>query len=233
LTPWPRLLQSSRGFVLRIRLCAPGGGNDVKLYNEHYPAPNPRKVRIYLAEKGLGVELVHVPMRDRAHKAPDFMKKNSLGQVPVLELDDGRFISESLAICRYFEALHPAKPLFGETPFEQAMVEMWIRRVEFRLWAPMSQVWRNADERTEPVIKTRFKEFGEYSRTVVADAMSWLDGELADGREFLAGARYSMADIVLLCGIDFAKFVRMEMPGSATHLRAWHARASARPSARA
>jgi glutathione S-transferase len=205
----------------------------VKLYNENYPAPNPRKVRIYLAEKGLSVELVHVPMRDRAHKAPDFMTKNSLGQVPVLETDDARFISESLAICRYFEALHPAKPLFGETPFEQAMVEMWIRRTEFRLWAPMSQVWRNADERTEHVIKTRFKEFGEYSRTVVSDAMNWLDGELADGREFLAGAKYSMADIVLLCGIDFAKFVRMEMPESAKHLRAWHARVSARPSARA
>jgi glutathione S-transferase len=205
----------------------------VKLYNENYPAPNPRKVRIYLAEKGLSVELVHVPMRDRAHKAPDFMTKNSLGQVPVLETDDGRFISESLAICRYFEALHPAQPLFGTTPFEQAMVEMWIRRAEFRLWAPLSQVWRNADERTEHVIKTRFKDFGEYSRTVVADAMNWLDRELGDAREFLAGPKYSMADIVLLCGIDFAKFVRMEMPEGAKHLRAWHTRVSARPSARA
>ncbi len=205
----------------------------MKLYNENYPAPNPRKVRVFLAEKGLSVELVHVPMRDRAHKAPGFMMKNSLGQVPVLETNDGRFISESIAICRYIEALHPAKPLFGETPFEQAMVEMWIRRAEFRLWAPMSQVWRNADERTEHVVKTRFKDFGEYSRSLVADAMNWLDGELADGREFLAGATYSMADIVLLCGVDFAKFVRMEMPEGARHLHAWHARASARPSARA
>jgi glutathione S-transferase len=113
------------------------------------------------------------------------------------------------------------------------MVEMWIRRAEFRLWAPMSQVWRNADERTEQVIKVRFKDFGEHSRGVVADAMNWIDGELADGREFLSGANFSMADIVLLCGIDFAKFVRMEMPGDARHLRAWHQRVSARPSARA
>ena len=208
-------------------------GDYVKLYNENYPAPNPRKVRIYLAEKGLSTELVHVPMRERAHKAPDFMKKNSLGQVPVLETEDGRFISESLAICRYFEALHPQKPLFGMTPFEQAMVEMWIRRAEYRLWAPVSQVWRNADERTEHVVKIRFKDFGEQNRTVVADAMTWLDGELADGREFLAGPNYSMADIVLLCGIDFAKFVRMEIPETAKHLRGWHARVSARPSARA
>jgi glutathione S-transferase len=161
------------------------------------------------------------------------MKKNSLGQLPVLELDDGRFISESLAICRYFETLHPQPPMFGEGAFGQAMVEMWIRRAEFRLWAPMSQVWRNADERTEPVIKVRFKDFGEHSRTVVAEAMNWIDGELADGREFVAGKTFSMADIVLLCGIDFAKFVRMEMPESAKHLRAWHQRVSSRATAQA
>ena len=85
----------------------------MKLYNEHYPAPNPRKVRIFLAEKGLNIDLVHVPMRDRAHKTPEFLAKNGLGQLPVLETDDGRFISELLAICRYLEELHPAKPLFG------------------------------------------------------------------------------------------------------------------------
>ena len=205
----------------------------MKLYNERYPAPNPRKVRIFLAEKGLGIDLVHVPMKDRAHKAAEFLSKNSLGQLPVLETDDGRFISESLAICRYLEALHPARPLFGTDPLEQAMVEMWIRRAEFRLWAPMSQVWRNADERTEPVIKVRFKDFGEHSRSVVADAMTWIDTELADGRQFLAGDAFSMADIVLLCGIDFAKFVRMDMPPAAGNLRGWHRRVSARPSARA
>jgi glutathione S-transferase len=203
------------------------------LYNENYPAPNPRKVRIFLAEKGLQLELVHVPMAQRAHKAADFLQKNSLGQLPVLETDDGKFISESLAICRYLEALHPQKPLFGADAFSQGMVEMWIRRVEFRQWAPMSQVWRNADARTEHVVKTRFAEFGEHNRLLVAEAMSWIDGELADGREFLAGASFSMADIVLLCGIDFAKFVKMEMPDDATHLRASHQRVSARPTSRA
>ena len=203
------------------------------LYNENYPAPNPRKVRIFLAEKGLQVELVHVPMAQRAHKAADFLQKNSLGQLPVLETDDGKFISESLAICRYLEELHPAKPLFGTSALEKAMIEMWIKRAEFRLWAPMSQVWRNADARTAHVVKTRFPEFGEHNRQVVAEAMSWIDRELADGRKFLAGDAFSMADIVLLCGIDFAKFVKMEMPDDATHLRAWHQRISARPTARA
>lgn len=205
----------------------------MKLYNEPYPAPNPRKVRIFLAEKGLSVELVPVPMRERAHKAPEFLKKNSLGQLPVLETDDGRMICESVAICRYLEALHPATPLFGREPFEQAMIEMWIRRVEFRLWAPMTQVWRNDDPRTERVVTTRFADFGAHNRSVVADAMTWIDSELADGRPFLAGESFSMADIVLLCAIDFAKFVQMPIPESAATLLAWHQRVSARPTARA
>jgi glutathione S-transferase len=205
----------------------------VKLYTENYPAPNPRKVHIYLAEKGLTVERVHTKMQERQHKAPDFMKKNSLGQVPVLETDDGRFISESVAICRYFEALHPTPPMFGRDPFDAAMVEMWIRRAEFRLWNPMGQVWINADPRTAVVNPNQFKDYGEHSKKVLANAMKWIDRELSDGREFLAGPNYTMADIVLLCGIDFGKFIHQDMPEDAQHLRAWHARVSARPSARA
>jgi len=205
----------------------------VKLYTENYPAPNPRKVHIYLAEKGLTVDRVHTKMQERQHKAPEFMKKNSLGQVPVLETDDGKFISESIAICRYFEAFHPSPPMFGRDPFDAAMVEMWIRRAEFRLWNPMGQVWINADPRTAIVNPNQFKDYGEHSKKVLANAMKWIDRELGDGREFLAGAHYTMADIVLLCGIDFAKFIHQDMPDDAPHLRAWYARVSARPSARA
>jgi len=205
----------------------------VKLYSENYPAPNPRKVHIYLAEKGLTVERVHIKMTERQHKAPDFMKKNSLGQVPVLETDDGRYISESIAICRYFEALHPSPPLFGRDPFDAAMVEMWMRRAEFRLWNPMGQVWINADPRTAAVNPNQFKDYGEHSKKILAGAMRWFDRELSDRREFLAGERYTMADIVLLCGLDFAKFIHQEIPEDAVHLRAWHARLSARPRGRA
>jgi glutathione S-transferase len=205
----------------------------MKLYTENYPAPNPRKVHIYLAEKGLTVDRVHTKMQERQHKAPEFMKKNSLDQVPVLETDDGKFISESIAICRYFEAFHPSPPMFGRDPFDAAMVEMWIRRAEFRLWNPMGQVWINADPRTAIVNPNQFKDYGEHSKKVLANAMKWIDRELGDGREFLAGAHYTMADIVLLCGIDFAKFIHQDMPDDAPHLRAWHARVSARPSARA
>ena len=203
----------------------------MKLYNEDNPAPNPRKVRIFLKEKGLSIPMEHVRMMRREHKAPEYLKKNSLGQVPVLELDDGSFLSESLAICRYLEELNPKPPLFGCDPVERANVEMWIRRSEFRLWGPMAQVWINADPRTAAVNPNQFKDYGEHSRKVVKNAMRWIDSELADGREFLVDSYFSMADIVLLCGIDFAKFVEMDIPEEAKHLRAWHARVSARPSA--
>jgi glutathione S-transferase len=205
----------------------------MKLYDEHMPAPNPRKVRIFLAEKGIAVPLERVRMMRREHKAPEFLRKNSLGQLPVLELDDGTCIAESVAICRYFEELHPEPKLFGSDAVERAQVEMWLRRAEFRLWNPMGQVWINDDPRTAAVNPNQFKDYGAHNRKVVARAMSWIDGELADGRAFLAGDRFSMADIVLLCGIDFARFVEMDMPDDAQRLRAWHARVSARPSANA
>ena len=205
----------------------------MKLYNEDNPAPNPRKVRIFLAEKGLNVPVERVRMMKREHKAPEFLKKNSLGQLPVLELDDGTCLSESLAICRYLEELNPTPALFGRTPLERAQTEMWIRRAEFRLWSPMGQVWINADPRTAAVNPNQFKDYGEHSKKIVANAMRWIDRELADGRAFLVDSYFSMADIVLLCGIEFAKFVNMEMPEDAPHLRAWHARVSARPSASA
>src|SRR5262249_9218449 len=152
--------------------------------------PNPRKVRIFLAEKGMEIERVRVNIMKREHKAPEFLTKNSLGQLPALELDDGTVIAESLAICRYLEALQPKPALFGENALEQALIEMWIRRVEFRLWAPMGQVWINADPRTAAVNPHQFKDYGEHQKGIVARNMAWLDRELSDAREFLAGLRY-------------------------------------------
>lgn len=208
-------------------------GAAMRLYDENNPAPNPRKVRIFLAEKRIDLPRTHVKMVKREHKSPEFLQKNTLGQVPVLELDDGSFLSESIAICRYLEALHPTPALFGRDAREQAFVEMWTRRAEFRLWNPLGQVWLNDDPRTAHVNPTQFPEYGRKNRKIVANAMQWLDAQMADGREFLAGGTYSIADIVLLCGIDFAKFANMDMPEDATHLRAWHARVSSRPSAQA
>jgi glutathione S-transferase len=203
----------------------------MKLYNENNPAPNPRRVRIFLAEKGISIPLERVPMREGAHKAPEFMQKNSLGQLPVLELDDGSLLSESVSICRYLEELHPSPPLFGTDAWQRARVDMWTRRIEFMLMSPVSAVWVNTHKYTAH-LGTQYKDYGEASRTRVIQRLSWLDRELVD-REFLAIESYSVADIVCLTTIDFAKFIGIELPPDLPHLQAWHARVSARPSAAA
>jgi glutathione S-transferase len=203
----------------------------MKLYNEHNPAPNPRRVRIFLAEKGITIAQVHVPMRQGAHKSPEFVAKNSLGQVPVLELDDGSTLSESVAICRYLEELHPTPALFGENPWHRAQVEMWTRRIEFGLMSRIGAVWVNLHQYTAH-LGTQYKDFGEASRERALKSMHWLNDEL-EGREFIATDRYSMADIVALTTIDFATFIGVDMPEQLANLRGWHARVSARPSAAA
>lgn len=208
----------------------------MKLYDENLPAPNPRRVRVFLAEKGLEIPLERVPLAEGAHKRPEYLKKNSLGQVPTLELDDGSTISESVSICRYLEALHPKPALFGSAPKEQALIDMWIRRCELRLMAPIGQVWVNVHPYTKRVMEAqgieRFEAFGEANKERSFGAMRWLDKDL-DGRPFIAGEAYSMADIVTLCTLDFAKFIDLPIPEECRNLRAWHARVSSRPSARA
>jgi glutathione S-transferase len=203
----------------------------MKLYNEHNPAPNPRRVRMFLAEKGLSIPLVHVPMRQGAHKSAEFKAKNSLGQVPVLELDDGSTLTESIAICRYLEELHPAPALFGENAWQRAQVEMWMRRIEFALMNRIGAVWINTHKFTAH-LGTQYQDYGEACRIKSIQAMRWLNEEL-DGREYIAIDRYTMADIVALTTIDFAAFIGIELPAELSHLGAWHARVSARPSAAA
>jgi glutathione S-transferase len=203
----------------------------MKLYNEANPAPNPRRVRIFLAEKGISIPLVHVPMREGAHKSPDFIKKNSLGQLPVLERDDGATLAESVAICRYLEELHPTPLLFGSDPWQRAQVDMWTRRIELALGNRVAAVWINTHPYTAR-LGTQYKDYGEAMRVRALEVMHWLDGEIG-AREFLCGAHYSMADIVALTTLDFAQFIGIDIPASAAQLRAWHVRVAARPSATA
>jgi glutathione S-transferase len=204
----------------------------MKLYGAVYPAPNPRRVRIYLAEKGLAVPYEDVDLLTRGHKAPDFVARNSLGQVPVLELDDGTTITESVSICRYLEALHPDPPLFGRTPAEQGTIDMWIRRIELQLMQPVGLFWVNAHPLTARLGAQKYKEFGEASRRRAQERMLWLSGEIAN-RDFIAGATFTMADIIAETTVDFARFVGIDMPAEATALADWRARIRARPSARA
>ncbi len=203
----------------------------MKLYGAPSPAPNPRRVRIFLAEKGVELPETPIDMRKREHKSPEFRAKNSLGQIPTLELDDGVTISETVAICRYFEELHPAPPLFGTTALEKAMVDMWVRRAEFVLMTPVGMFWRHAHPYTAALL-TQFRDFGESNRDSVASAMRWFDREL-ESRDYLAGDAFSMADICLLTTVDFANWIGLETPAEHTRLRAWHDRVSARPSAAA
>ncbi len=201
-------------------------------YDSANPAPNPRRVRIFAAEKGIELPTQQVSLMAREHKSAEHLARNPLGQTPVLVLDDGTAISESVAICRYLEALHPAPPLFGETAEEIGAIEMWIRRTEFALGGPVRNYWVNVHPFTEKVVPQRFTDFGESNVPHAMAAMAVFDAGLANSA-YIAGKRFSMADIVLLSTIDFAGFVGLAVPDDLTGLRRWHSDVSARPSATA
>lgn len=203
----------------------------MKLFGARNPAPNPRRVRIFLAEKALELPYENVSIPKRAHKSPEFRAKNSLGQLPVLELEDETTLCESVSICRYLEEIHPTPALFGETPLERAQIDMWIRRVEFVLMQPITAVWVHTHPLTAG-LGQQFKDFGESRREVAAKTMNWFDRELT-GHDYIAGSRFSMADIAMLTSIDFANFIGLEVPPQCERLRSWHARVSERPSAKA
>lgn len=200
-------------------------------FNSPNPAPNPRRVRIFAAEKGIVLPMRDLSIPDREHKSDAFLALNPRGQTPALQLDDGTVISESVAICRYLEGLHPASPLFGRDPREQALVEMWSRRVEMILMPPVGAVWVHTHPFTVR-LPGRNAEWGESNRPRAEEALRFFDSAL-EGREFLATDEYTMADILLLTTVDFAGFVGISMADDLVSLRAWHARVSARPSAAA
>jgi glutathione S-transferase len=207
----------------------------MKLYHDTR-APNPRRVRIYLAEKGLAArgvapELVEVSIAARANEAPEYLAKNPLGLLPVLELDDGRLLSESIAICRFFEEQYPDPPLFGEGAWERAQVEEWNRHVELELFLPIAHTFRNTHAFWAGRIP-QVAEYGEIAREHVGRRMAWLDGVLAD-RRYVAGERYSVADITALCCIDFGKISNIRISADHPNLARWHAEVSSRPSAKA
>lgn len=200
-------------------------------YNSPNPAPNPRRVRIFAAEKGIVLPTRDLSIPDREHKADEFLALNPRGQTPALQLDDGTVISESVAICRYLEGMHPEPPLFGRNLREQALIEMWSRRVEMILVPPVGAVWVHTHPFTAR-LPGRNAEWGEFNRPRVEEALRFFDSAL-QGREFLAADHYTIADILLLTTVDFAGFIGIAMSDDLASLRAWHARVSARPSAAA
>jgi glutathione S-transferase len=201
------------------------------LYGAPNPAPNPRRVRIFLAEKGIDLPETRIDMMKREHKSAEFRAKNPMGQIPTLELDDGTCISETVSICRYLEEIHPTPPLFGTTAVERATIDMWIRRVEFSVMMPVGQFWRHAHPRTAALL-TQYKDFGESNKTTYSGSQKFMDRELST-KPFVAGDTYSMADICLLTTIDFATWIGLPLEAEFTHLSDWHNRVTARASAEA
>ena len=195
-------------------------------------APNPRRVRVFLAEKGIEVPLVPVDMGAMGHKQEPVSSRNPLQRLPVLELDDGSILTESVAICRYFEELQPEPALFGQGALGKAKVEMWQRRMEFNLLSCVAQAFRHIHPAMKEWEIPQIPEWGEANKVKAVEFLNLLDTELAN-REFAAGDSYSIADITGMIAIDFMKPARIKVPDECINVLRWYSAVLSRPSASA
>jgi glutathione S-transferase len=195
-------------------------------------APNPRRVRIFLAEKGIQVPCEELDLMKGALRTPEFTHLNWFQRVPVLILDDGTAISETIAICRYFEELHPEPALFGQGALGRATVEMWNRRMELGLLAAVQFAFRHLHPAMAHLEAPQVAAWGEANKPKALEILAYMDKELAS-RPFIAGDTLSVADITALCAIDFMKPARIQRPPELKNLDRWHQEMSARPSAKA
>ena len=195
-------------------------------------APNPRRVRIFLAEKGVAVPTEQVDLGKLEQRSDAFTALNPMQRVPALVLDDGTVIAESIAICRYFEALNPDPPLFGRGALDEALVEMWNRRVELHLFLPVATVFQHLHPVMKIMVDPQVAAWGEANKPRVTQFLQFLDGELKD-RAYVAGAAYTVADITAMVAVDFMRVSKLTVPETLTNVRRWHQAVSARPSAAA
>ena len=202
----------------------------MKLYDSQM-APNPRRVRVFLAEKGVEVPIEQVDLGKQQNLTQEFLAMNPLGRVPVLELDDGSYLAESVAICRYFEAIHPEPPLLGVGPQDCAVVEMWQRRMENEVLNNIAGCFRNTHDYFKGRIH-QVPEYGEACREAAVKRLAWLDEVLAD-RAFVAGERFTIADITAMVGIDFGRVTGIRVSPDQKNLARWLESVSARESAKA
>jgi glutathione S-transferase len=194
-------------------------------------APNPRRVRIFLAEKGIEVPYVELDIL-KGLKTPEFARLNPFQRVPVLILDDGTPIAETMAICRYFEELQPEPALFGKGSKGRAVAEMWNRRMELELLAPVAQAFRHLHPAAAALEVPQVPAWGEANKPRAQAVLRLMDRELGQ-RPFIAGEEFTVADITALVAVDFARPARVERPPGLNHLARWHQEVSARPSAKA
>jgi glutathione S-transferase len=195
-------------------------------------APNPRRVRIFLAEKGITVPTEQVDLGKLEQRTQAYTAINPMQRVPALVLDDGTVITESIAICRYFEALQPDPPLFGRGALETALIDMWNRRVEFHLYIPVSTVFQHLHPAMKALVDPQVSAWGEANKPRIFDFLRFLDSELKS-RPYVAGNDFSVADILAMVAVDFMKVSKLTVPDELGDLRRWHASVSARPSAAA
>jgi glutathione S-transferase len=195
-------------------------------------APNPRRVRIFLAEKGIAVPYEELDLMKGALKTPEFSKLNPLQRVPVLILDDGTPIAETIAICRYFEETQPKPALFGTGARDRAIVEMWNRRMEIHLLQCVAQAFRHLHPAMAQLEVPQVSAWGEANKPRVLEMLQVMDRELAT-RPYIAGNDLSVADITALVAVDFMRVARIQRPPELEHLARWHGEMSARPSAKA
>jgi glutathione S-transferase len=203
----------------------------MKLYDTPL-APNPRRVRWVMAEKGIeDIEIVNVDIMGGEHKRAEYVGKGGLANVPMLEMDDGTCVTESVAICRYLESRYPEPNLFGRTPEEAAVIEMWLRRVEMMFATPVMQGVRH----THPAmgaLEAQVPAVGEHSLAGAMKALRFLDRRLADS-EWIAADRVTIADIVGFIGLDFGRMIKLKVPEELTHVARWADAMRARPAAQA
>jgi glutathione S-transferase len=195
-------------------------------------APNPRRVRIFLAEKGISVPTEQVDLGNLQQRSEAYTAINPLQRVPALVLDDGTVLTESLAICRYFEALQPDPPLFGKGALQSALIEMWNRRIEFHLYMPVSTVFQHLHPAMKAMVDPQVSAWGEANRPRIFDFLRFLDGELKS-RPYVAGENFTVSDILAMVAVDFMKVSKLAVPEELTDLRRWYASVAARPSASA
>ncbi len=195
-------------------------------------APNPRRVRIFLAEKGIKVPTEQVDLGALQQRSEGYTAINPLQRVPALLLDDGTAIAESIAICRYFEALNPEPPLFGCGALDSALVEMWNRRAELHLLFPVASVFQHLHPAMKQMVQPQVPDWGEANKPRVFSFLKLLDRELKE-RPYVAGADYTVADITALVAVDFMRVSKLAVPDDLGNVRRWHEAVSARPSAAA
>ena len=193
-------------------------------------APNPRRVRIFLAEKRIAVPFEEVEIMQGELRTREFADLNPWQRVPVLILDDGTAIAESVAICRYFEELQPEPALFGRGAVVRAQVEMWNRRMELGLFAAVAAVFRHLHPKMSRLEDPQISVWGEANKTKVAEMLALVDARLGEAR-FIAGEDFSIADITSLVAVDFMKAARLEPPRGLANVARWHREVSLRPSA--